>query len=51
MTLCEDAEFEFVACHVKERMFRAQDLTEEGVIKFVDPRPWDTYEGEFYWKK
>lgn len=28
-------------------MFWTEDLTEEGMIKFVKPRPRDTNEGEF----
>ena len=32
-------------------MFWAEDLTEEGVIELVKPRPWDAHEGEFYWEK
>ena len=48
LALSEDAEFEFVARYVEECVFWAEDLTEEGIVKLVEPRPWDTYEGEFY---
>ena len=32
-------------------MFWAEDLAEEGMIKLVEPCPWDAYKGEFYWEK
>lgn len=51
LALGEDAEFEFVACYVEEGVFWAEDLAEEGVIKPVEPRPWDTYKGEFHGEK
>lgn len=47
----EDAKLEFIACYIEEGVFWAKDLTEEGMVKFVNPRPWDAHEGEFYWKK
>ena len=32
-------------------MFWTEDLTEEGMVELVKPRPWDAHEGEFYWEK
>jgi hypothetical protein len=51
LALGEDAELEFVACYVEEGVFWAEDLTKEGMIELVEPRPWDAHEGEFYWEK
>ena len=35
LALGKDAEFEFVTCYVEERVFWAENLAEEGVIKPV----------------
>jgi len=51
LALGEDAELEFVACHVKEGVFWAEDLAEEGVIKSLEPCPRDAYKRELYWEK
>jgi len=51
LTLGEDAQLEFVACYVEEGVFRAEDLSEEGVIKLVEPCSGDAYKGEFHWEK
>jgi len=51
LALGEDAEFELVACYVEECMFWTEDLAEEGMIKPMEPRPWNTYKGEFHWEK
>lgn len=32
-------------------MFWAENLTKEGMIEFVNPRPGDAYEGESYWEE
>lgn len=32
-------------------MFWAENLTKEGMIEFVKPRPRNAHEGEFYWEE
>ena len=32
-------------------MFWTEDLTKEGMVELVEPRPWDAHEGEFYREK
>ena len=51
LALGEDAELEFIACHVEECVFRAEDLAEKGVIKLGKPCPGDAYKGELHWEK
>jgi len=51
LALGEDAELEFIARYVEESVFWAEDLAEEGVIKPVEPRPWDAHKGEFHWEE